>query len=334
MNWKVVIGIGLALLAVSVASLHYLPHKPLSYSGDLETDADTFRTLQATYVPGELERIAHEHGALYAFDILRAISATTTPTTVHDLRLHTMGHVVGNVLYEQQGLQGIVHCTPEFSYSCYHAVLSAEVLARGETDIADILAECKTIFDEEGSCEHGMGHGFVAISNYDIHEALQKCEETFGIKEVNSCAMGAYMEFNMHTMAEPGGTNYRSLDENGMYYPCTEARDEITNECYYFIPKWWFAQLGENNFKAVGELCDAITSEENKDWCYIRLGLTIRELPNTTVEEMVQLCLEMPSLYGQTRCMQKLNEQYWADSVCDVLPENQRSACRAPVQSM
>lgn len=328
------------MLMVSFGALFFIYQKNstgLEFTGDLSTDISVFSELPAQNLPNELERLADEEGALYAFDILRGISATNTPTTVQGLRLHTLGHVVSDKLYQQQGLEGVRHCTAEFSYSCFHSILSREILKRGDLEIKEIYEECGALTEVARDCPHGIGHGLVALNDYqDALIPLEKCAE---LTEPNSngiddCVTGVIMEFNMHTMWSPGGEEHRPLDERGLYYPCDSVRKEYINECYDFHPKWWFAMYGWDNYQKVGELCEVVTDSEGRAWCFRRIGFNLREDPNLAVGEMKNTCMTMPSDDGQAYCLQKMNEQYDQSGVCNKLDEDYKNICEAPLPPM
>ena len=58
--------------------------------------------------------LAKDKGGAHAFEVLR--QASVAPGT----DMHLLGHVVGDTLYTQEGLEGIRVCTHDFRNACSH----------------------------------------------------------------------------------------------------------------------------------------------------------------------------------------------------------------------
>jgi hypothetical protein len=56
---------------------------------------------------------------------------------------HLVFHTVGTLLFEQYGLEGVVHCRPHFLGACYHGFLIEAVGQRGPRVIAAAWAQCR-----------------------------------------------------------------------------------------------------------------------------------------------------------------------------------------------
>src|SRR3989344_6379261 len=61
--------------------------------------------------------LADNNGAEYAFEVLKKSRIKGR------IDEHTLGHLIGYKLFEQQGIKGILKCTPEFTYACFHGVI-------------------------------------------------------------------------------------------------------------------------------------------------------------------------------------------------------------------
>jgi hypothetical protein len=61
--------------------------------------------------------LAQAKGGVYAFDVLKI--ASLPPNT----DLHLLGHVVGDILYKQKGVAGMLDCTQDFRNACSHAIV-------------------------------------------------------------------------------------------------------------------------------------------------------------------------------------------------------------------
>ena len=61
--------------------------------------------------------VAVKKGAGYAYDVLKRVSLPS------NIDMHLMGHVVGDILYSQQGLAGMNACTHDFRNACSHTIV-------------------------------------------------------------------------------------------------------------------------------------------------------------------------------------------------------------------
>jgi len=78
--------------------------------------------------------IAEAKGAPYALDVLKA-----APIPL-DTDMHLLAHTVGDILYRQQGLEGIKVCTHDFRNACSHSVVIGAFLEQGEAALPGIAA--------------------------------------------------------------------------------------------------------------------------------------------------------------------------------------------------
>lgn len=138
---------------------------------------------------------AKKEGAAYAFDLLRY--AKLPPNT----DLHLLGHVVGDELYLQQGINGMHLCTQDFRNACSHSIVVGLYLEKGPAALPEIAEACKKAPGGAGAytmCFHGLGHGVLAAVNYELPEAVKLCQMTgsaaYEYREPGECVGGAVME--------------------------------------------------------------------------------------------------------------------------------------------
>src|SRR5690606_38758677 len=106
------------------------------------------------------EALAQEKGAAHAFEVLRR--AEIPPNT----DLHLMGHRVGDILYQQEGIGGIKYCTQDFRNACSHSIVVGALTEFGESALPQIREACLDAPGGPGAytmCYHGLGHGVFAF---------------------------------------------------------------------------------------------------------------------------------------------------------------------------
>jgi len=146
-------------------------------------------------VSAQFELLAREKGAKYAFDAL--LRAAMPP----NIDIHLLGHEIGNILYEQEGVEGIARCTQDFRNACSHAIVIGALNEFGTEALPMIRKACRKAPGGSGAytmCFHGLGHGVFAYYGYSFPETVEFCRSTgtvaYGYQEFSQCVGGAVME--------------------------------------------------------------------------------------------------------------------------------------------
>lgn len=213
---------------------------------------------------------------------------------------HVYAHLFGEALYKEMGTDGIVVCDSNYNFGCYHSFFGWALMANGLDIITELDQACIEAYGEMGlGCQHGIGHGVIAEVGYDnLDQALDACATLNWQGPIGGCTSGVFMEFNFNTM---NGFANRELDERGLYYPCTEVADRFTQACYFEQPAWWHSHLNMDYGK-VGELCDAITDEDDSIACFWGTGNIIAGADASDLDNISAECDLMPTEDGRYRC--------------------------------
>ncbi len=141
--------------------------------------------------------LAEIKGGEYAFHVL-GIAEVPSGTD-----LHLLGHIVGDELYKQRGIDGVAVCTQDFRNACSHSVVVGALneFGPGEATQQKIREACKRAPGGPGAytmCYHGLGHGVFAYYGYDLSKTIVFCERAgtsqYQNEEVAQCISGAVME--------------------------------------------------------------------------------------------------------------------------------------------
>lgn len=232
------------------------------------------------------EALAEERGAEYAFEVLRR--AQLTPGT----DLHLLAHVVGDILYKQEGIDGIHTCTPDFRNACSHSVVVGLFSERGIEALDDIAQACNEAPGGSGAytmCFHGLGHGILAYANYDFEQAMSLCEKTGtpvrNHREYIECVGGMTMEMisGVHDRNAWELARDDYFNEDNPLAPCNLpfVPEETRPICYTYLTPHLFQVVGGNLgnpttdiYEKAFSLCDRISEEEQqaRDACYGGFG--------------------------------------------------------------
>lgn len=304
-------------------------------------------------------QLAETKGAPYAFEVLKVASLSP------NIDLHLLGHVVGDILYRQQGAEGIKVCTQDFRNACSHSIVVGLFTEKGEAALDQIATICRQAPGQSGAytmCFHGLGHGILAALDYDMPHTINVCEKT-GKSESSQCIGGAVMEiigggFHNREIWEKQNKKYLS-GKNPLSLCLSDFMPkEARPLCYIYITPHLFEAAGGNlagptpqDFKKAFTFCDAISLADRtdreacfggfgKEFVVLAKNRDIRNIENMTREELAKVyewCLLAPHQDGVTACIHNaIQSLYWggendrhvAIRFCSLMSENShRSLC-------
>jgi hypothetical protein len=303
----------------------------MANSAQIAKEVAYAETLDVKTLTGYFKEISDDAGAAYAYEVLRQL-----PSAGLEPYKHLFGHIIGDELFYQQNIAGLGICTPEFSFACYHSVISRAIAEEGLENIGEINRRCLELVDV-GSCQHGIGHGVMAAIAGDPLEAVAVCDSLEKAPGVTRpCIEGVIMEFNMRQVEQISPVSVRPVDERGYYYPCTEMPETDRDECFFEQTRWWREIFGRYDYSAIGGLCDGIEDSENRSWCYRAIGYLIPEYAEDPIDTLAGECLSATqATEGQALCLQVLRNVMKADSsVCDLLQGEDADVCRSPMPEL
>jgi hypothetical protein len=223
---------------------------------------------------------------------------------------HVMAHIIGELIYEKKGLEGLTICDNTFAFGCYHSFFGRALAENGVGVIVDLDTECVKRYGPLGTgCQHGIGHGLMEYfgHNYDgLLQALDNCKFTTQEVLLAGCTSGVFMEFNFPTVVsdKEGLTDIRELDSQNYEYPCNKIPDIYSQSCYYEIPDWWIRTPSINNdFTKAGSYCQGIEDYKNRISCYLGIGHIAAPNSNYVVEETLKKCNSIVTREGKIECM-------------------------------
>lgn len=229
--------------------------------------------------------LANQKGAKAAYEVLKNANLPVNTD------LHLLGHIVGDVLYKQQGAKGIQVCTRDFRNACSHSIVVGLFTDKGEEALDEIKQACQKAPGGGGAyimCYHGLGHGILAFEGYDFLKTIELCKKTGTSEHQNSeypeCVSGAVMEIISGGGHDPKLWTIKRAEYFKKADPlhiCSSdfMPEEVRGRCYdYLTPYLWEAVGGDINnptrvdFQKAFRLCDEIVEEEYRNICFGGFG--------------------------------------------------------------
>lgn len=207
-------------------------------------------------------------------------------------RQHFSAHVMGELLAEELGTDGISVCDASFGFGCYHGFFGRLIAERGTDSIRELDAKCVEAFGPLGTgCQHGIGHGILEYVGYDdINAALELCDMTTSAAPLLGCSSGVFMEYHerLGQATEgymPEGREFNPADP---YDPCTVTRTSDLDACYYGLGLWYRAEFG-TEYQKIGQLC-ADLPDHARTHCFLGVGSSIAPLEGYSLPTSLSAC--------------------------------------------
>ncbi len=322
--------------------------KTSAYKNDLPKDFSEVNELSQRNdwsiksISDYFKALANKKGAVYAYEVLKR--APIPP----NIDLHLLGHDVGEVLYKQQGIEGIKYCTEDFRNACSHAIVINMFYKKADKAIPQITEVCHRAPGGPGAytmCFHGLGHGILAYTGYDFPKTVELCQKTktkdyYG-REFAECVGGAVMEIisgGGHDQATWQRQRPKYLNPSDALSLCkSQFMPSETNDiCYTYITPFLFEAAGANlaspteeNYKNAFVFCSNMPKQTQQDLanranCFGGFGKEfvvlaksrdIRDVGSMTKEELLTVyrwCTFANETDGTIQCLRTaLQSLFW-----------------------
>jgi hypothetical protein len=259
---------------------------------------------------------------------------------------HFVSHVIGEIVFERMGEDGLSVCTADFGFGCYHGLSGAALSAQGLSALSALADACergRSVGFRPG-CMHGLGHGILAyLGSEKIEKALRACEPLQKGDTVGGCFGGVFMEYNLNTMQSATGVSMRPLIEDEKFEQCESvALSGAEAACYYEIPQWWDASFQERGldtgtaYQKMGEWCESVSDPAQREICFQGIGNMVGPRSGYDPSGMEALCSEMPESYFTTCYFEALNHLLQSESgrselknMCSASEKLEASVCKS-----
>ena len=176
-------------------------------------------------------------------------------------------------------------------------------------------------------CVHGLGHGLMIHTGYDLTESLRVCDLLTTDWDRTSCHAGVFME----NVSSSYGVKSRWLRDDNLIYPCNVVKAKHKLYCYLMVTSRILAANGYDWQKTV-ETC--LKSEPA--WiatCFQSLGRDASGTTRQNVPQILDICARAAKqarecIYGAARDIVSNDAgPKRATPLCDSAPAPTRSYC-------
>lgn len=176
-------------------------------------------------------------------------------------------------------------------------------------------------------CRHGLGHGLMIQTGYDLPLALSLCGRLGTRWDEVTCTSGVFME-NANTSF---GFRSRWLEDDDPLYPCNSIEQRHRRSCY-LRSTTRILRVNDNDWKQTAETCPRLDPTWIR-FCFRSYGRDAAAQARYVSRRTLALCSdagagEADCLYGAARSIADTFEGGRRAAVlCDRAPRTAREAC-------
>ena len=259
-----------------------------------------------------LTRFLREYGPAQAVLALEEGAAYTNADC------HQRAHDAGRAAYDLFGAAAFYLSSHECQAGTYHGATEALFRDRGTANLReDVSALCSyaSVQFYYLQCLHGVGHGLMAWTSYELPDALALCEELETPRDHRACYSGVFMENVIGGLSGLMGhvTEYLSDDP---HYPCSAILEKYVQMCYFYQSTRMMI-LYENDFGRVAETCGDAPLEAHHH-CFRSMGRDVGGFSAGDPARAIQLCGAAEGSMNRGYCIEgAVQNRFWDTSGAD-----------------
>lgn len=255
------------------------------------------------------------------------------------IQAHDLAHLLGGLIYDHEGIEGLPICTPDFAYGCYHGLLD-KAFASDTSKLQQAEEACLKLGKENSgpfaSCVHGIGHGLASFhKSKELLPSLKACDRLKSGQIF--CYDGVFMEFARSAHAD-------FYDQNNPLYPCDQLDEVYSATCGRNQPMVMLGRF-KFDFNKIALICSHSQNLSFKNACFDSLGFYSVTASEGVLENISQMCLFFNNLDFANHCLrsaagelvfQKINgwQEKWK-KLCSLSSDTQAlSSCTEYVEKL
>jgi len=308
-------------------------------AGNFEPDTTQLEGCDGRYSCFEqaFGNIAYRKGPRQALRLFNARIGTDADV---ERDCHRIAHAIGSAVFARYD-GNVARIFAEGSSTCasgyYHGVLERAFVGISSKSQLGKVARSLCLGDGirrrgflDYQCRHGLGHGFMIQTGYDLPTALSLCGRLGTRWDEVTCTSGAFME-NVSTRF---GFRSQWLQDDDPLYPCNRVQLRHRRSCYVRATTR-ILLLNDNDFAKTARTCES-AGPRWASFCFRGYGRdAVVEARYLSTKKTLALCRlagggQRECLYGAARTFADgagLQGARRAAAFCARAPRAGRSAC-------
>jgi plastocyanin len=250
---------------------------------------------------------------------------------------HRRAHDLGRAAFDEFGAAAFALSGHECQAGSFHGATEALFSTRGtvnlENDVAAICSLAPNPFFRH-QCVHGVGHGLLAWTTYELHDALPLCERMPTAADQGSCYSGVFMENVVGGLSGKMGHITEYLKDDDPVFPCNVVDEKFADACYFYQTSHML-KVFDRDFSKVAQACAEAPSSAYQN-CFQSYGRDVGNATRKDPAKAIEYCNFAPAGQNRTYCIEgAAQDRFWEESGADdaltmcrlVTGETEKSAC-------
>jgi len=258
-------------------------------------------------IPRNSTALFHDDDALFSY--VKRYGLPQTIARLSELEegghgdCHQPAHKSGRYAYELYGVDTFGDARLECHVGGLHGAIEAYFRDHGTADLPQEARQiCGTGRDPffASQCFHGIGHGLMAATDYELPAALKGCDrlEQGG----DSCYTGVFMENIVGGLAGHHDGAAPSKFVNGdPQYPCSIVETKYKSSCY-LLQTSRMIQLFGPQFPKIAAACNDAPADQ-RGFCFQSMGRDVGGLHRNDAAGAIRACDSAPAGVGRSACI-------------------------------
>lgn len=168
-------------------------------------------------------------------------------------------------------------------------------------------------------CYHGVGHGLMAYTDYELPEALELCDLLpEHLTSYESCYSGVYMENVVGAIAldeakqttDLTQTHVTSYLNDDPLFPCNVVKEKYKNACYIFQTSRMIV-LFQYDFQKVASACQTVEQKYVFN-CFLSMGRDVSNMAGSGYAQIETGCNYPTDQFWQHTCIAgATQDRFW-----------------------
>lgn len=246
-----------------------------------------------------------------------------------EIDCHQRAHDLGRYAYEIYGAYAFALASHQCQAGSLHGSTEALFRDRGTANLeADVAALCSNTPNRffHHQCVHGVGHGLLAWTSYELPDTLPMCDQLKTKLDRESCYSGVFMENIVGGLSGGMGhiTEYLSDDP---HYPCNTLEKRYISPCYYYQTSRMI-QLFNRDFKKLASACSQSPDDAHRN-CFLSMGRDVGQETRGDPKASIELCGYVIGIDNRASCIEgAVQDRFWdigganeAMALCNLVKE-------------
>ncbi len=243
---------------------------------------------------------------------------------------HQRAHDLGRYAYDIYGAFAFALASHECQSGSLHGSTEALFRDRGTTNLqADVAVLCGSTPNSffQHQCVHGVGHGLLAWTSYELYDALPLCDQLDTAFNRESCYSGVFMENVVGGLSGSMGHTTEYLSDDDPHYPCNALDEKYVSPCYYYQTSHMIL-VYERDFQKLADGCAEAPPTAHRD-CFLSMGRDVGQETRGDPAASIEICgyIKVPANHASCT-VGSVQDRFWelggadeAMTLCDMVEE-------------